>query len=569
MPQEQRDTLVNKLSANLVHDGLVTKEQLSEAKKAQGKTGESLGKTLVDLGFLPEEELIAFIARQLEIPDVDLSSYIIDTELIDLIPESTARKHRLIPLFRVNDTVTVAMANPIDVFALDDLRLQVGLEVKPALASEESIDKAIDEYYGGAQAIGEVVGELDEASLELAKPERVSADRLERITEQPPIIRLVNELILQAVKEGASDIHLEPQRNELNVRYRIDGILHKVSTIPRHLQLTITSRIKIMADLDITERRRPQEGRIQVKVGERDIDLRVSVFPSISGEKTVLRVLDKSALYLDLAGLGLSPENLRQVRLLIKRPNGLIFVCGPTGCGKTTTLYVMLDVLKSPEKNIVTLEDPVEYKLNQVNQNQINPKVGLTFANGLRAILRQDPDIIMVGEVRDFETAKLAIRAALTGHLVFSTLHTLDAAGTLTRLTDMGIEPYLIASSIRAVIAQRLVRKICSKCKKVYVPSSELLNQLGWSSKKNLKFYRGEGCKECRRTGYKGRTGLFELMIMNEEVRNLVMVKSPSDAIRKAAVKTGLKSLKEDGLSKALTGITTIEEVLRETKSWE
>lgn len=562
-------SLIERLSSKLVSQGLVSKQGLEEAIKVQKEREEPLGKVLVDLNLLTREELLDFIADELEIPHVDLSSYLIEPDVLSLVPEATARKYKILPLFKVENTLSLAMADPLNVFALDEIKLKAGLEVEPALASEESIDKAINEYYGGAQVIEEAVEEIDKTSLKLGVTERVPTEKLERITEQPPIVKLVNELILQAIKEGASDIHLEPQKRELDVRYRIDGILHKISTVPKNLQLPVTSRIKIMADMDITEKRMPQDGRIDIKLGERDIDLRVSTFPTISGEKTVLRVLDKSAFSVDLAGVGLSSDGLRQFRQLIKRPGGLILICGPTGSGKTTTLYALLNALNSPEKNIVTLEDPVEYEVGQINQGQINPKAGLTFASGLRTILRQDPDIIMVGEVRDLETAELAIRAALTGHLVLSTLHTMDAAGTLTRLTDMGIEPFLIASSISAVLAQRLVRKICSKCKEAYDPSPELLDQMGWSAKKDLKLYKGKGCKECRHTGFKGRTGLFELLTLNEEIRNLIISKASADVIKKAAAKAGSKSLREDGLDKVLTGITTLDEILRETQPLE
>lgn len=559
-------SLIEKLSSQLLTQGLVTKEGLEEARRVKTQREEPLGKILVDLNLLSRDQLLDFIASQLEIPYVDLSSYIIEPEVIDLVPEAVARKYKLIPLFKVESALTVAMADPLNVFALDDIKLRVGLDVEPALASEESINKAINEYYGGAHIIEEAVEKLDKTSLEIAVSEEAPAEKLERITEQPPIVKLVNELILQAVKDRASDIHLEPRKREVDVRYRIDGILHKISTIPKHLQLPVTSRIKIMANMDITEKRAPQDGRIGIKLAEKDVDLRVSTFPAMYGEKTVLRVLDKSAFSFDLGALGLSPANLRHLRQLIKAPNGLVFICGPTGSGKTTTLYAILNEINSPEKNIVTLEDPVEYELTQINQGEINPKAGLTFASGLRTILRQDPDIIMVGEVRDFETAELAIRATLTGHLVFSTLHTMDAASALTRLTDMGVEPFLIASAITVVVAQRLVRRICNRCKVEHKPSSEILNQLGWSDKKDLKLYKGKGCRECRHMGYKGRLGLFELITINEEIRNLIIARASADAIKRAAAKAGSKSLREDGLEKVLAGLTTLDEVMRETR---
>lgn len=535
----------------------------------QEQTGKPLGRILGDLNFLRSEELIAFVGRQLEIPHVDLSSYIIESEVIDLIPEATARKYKLIPLFRVEDRITVAMADPVDIFALDDIKLQVGCDVNPTIASEESIIKAIDEYYGGTRLVEEAVESISRSTLGLVPAEKLAAEKLERVIEQPPIVKLVNQIFLEAIRSRASDIHLEVQKEGTDIRYRIDGILHRVSSIPKHLTLPVISRIKIMSGLDITERRIPQDGHIRRKLGEKEIDLRISTSPTIYGEKVALRILDKSAMAFSLADIGLSPSSLRQLRELIRRRSGLIIISGPTGCGKTSTLYAILNAINSPEKNIMTLEDPVEYEVQHVNQEQINPKAGFTFPMGLKSILRQDPDIIMVGEIRDFETAELVIRASITGHLVFSTLHTMDAAGILTRLIDIGVEPFLIASTVIGLVAQRLVRKICTKCREEYTPSLSLLEQVGWSGKKDLKLHKGRGCKECKHTGYKGRTGLFELVVVNEKIRGLIMGKTPSTAIAEAARKSGMKSLREDGLDKILAGITTIEEVLRETQSDE
>lgn len=558
MPENVKETLIDRLSANLVSEGLVTAEQLSEAKRTQSGTDKSLGKTLVDLNYLSQDELIAFVARQLDIPHVNLSSYIIEPEVIDLISEDTARKYKLVPMFLVEDTITVAMADPVDVFALDDIKLRVGLEVIPTLASEEDILKAIDQNYGGAHSIAETLEEIEDLSSESPVSEEVEAEELEKVTERPTIVKLVNQLILEAARDRASDIHLEPRKREMGVRYRIDGVLHEVSSIPRSLQLPVISRIKIMADLDITERRLPQDGAIQLRLNEKEIDLRVSTFPTVFGEKIVMRILDKSAVLIDLEALGFSSQNLSKFQALINEPNGLILITGPTGSGKTSTLYAALSAISSPEKNIVTLEDPVEHAIDRVNQAGINPKGGLTFATGLRSILRQDPDIIMVGEMRDTETCELAIRAALTGHLVFSTLHTMDAAGSLTRLLDMGIEPFLISSSVIGVVAQRLVRIICPNCKEEYIPR-------GWSENKDIKLYKGQGCKQCKHTGYKGRTGLFEIIVIDEHIRELIMTKTPASLIKEAAAKHGAVSLREDGLSKVETGITSIEEVLRVT----
>lgn len=558
MSEKTKENLLIRLSANLISEGLVTSEQLSEAKRVQSETGQTLGKTLVSLNYLSEEELIAFVAKELDIPHMDLSGYVFEPEVIDLIPEATARKYRLVPMFRIEDTLTVAMADPLDIFALDDIKLQVGLEIIPALASEEDILKAINQYYGGARSIAETIEEIEEPSLVTTTDEGTEDQDLEKVTEKPTIVRLVNQLILEATRDRASDIHLEPRENEMSARYRIDGTLHEVSSIPKNLQLPVISRVKIMADLDITERRIPQDGRIQLKLKEKEIELRVSTFPTIFGEKIVMRILDKSAVLFDLDALGFSSDNLKKFKTLISEPNGLILVTGPTGSGKSATLYAALTAISSAEKNIVTLEDPVEHTVNRANQAGINPKGGLTFATGLRSILRQDPDIIMVGEMRDIETCKLAIRAALTGHLVFSTLHTMDAAGSLTRILDMGIEPFLISSSVIGVLAQRLVRIICPNCKEEYIPR-------GWPQKKDIRLYRGRGCQECRNTGYKGRTGLFEIIVINDHIRELIMKKAHANLIKKVAEKDGTLSLREDGIKKAEAGITTIEEVLRVT----
>ncbi len=569
MSQRKSTAPVDRLSAGLVSEGLVTEAQLDKAKEKQKKTGISLGKVLVDLDLISQERLLAFIAKQLEIPDINLTSYDIDTSLIDMVSEATARKYKMIPLFKVQNTLTVAMANPLDVFALDDIRLQVGMEVNPAIASELSIEKAINEYYGGSHVIDEAAKNIDRASFKINVPDRVMTEKLERITEQPPIVKLVNEIIDEAVKQGASDIHIEPEKGDLRVRYRIDGALQKISDIPKHLELPVISRVKIMAQLDIAERRLPQDGRITVEKDGRDIDIRVSTFPSIAGEKISMRILDRGAFSLDLENLGLSSSNYSYVQSLIERPSGLLFVCGPTGCGKTTTLYSILNILNSQKKNIVTLEDPVEYEIDGINQGHIYPKKGLTFARGLRTILRQDPDIIMVGEVRDLETAELAVRAALTGHLVLSTMHTMDAVGAVIRLIDMGIEPYLIASALNGVLAQRLVRRICTKCMVEYTPTEETLVLLGMPGEKNTKFFKGKGCKECRHTGYKGRIGIYEVLVINDEIRKLIINRATNKAIMSEAGKAGLKTLMEDGLEKIARGITTVEEVLREAKTEE
>ena len=565
MPKKKKTDLVNKIATDLINQNVITKDQLSQAKKLQQKKGYSLDKALVELKIVTNDEIMGFIASKLDIPNIDLASYLIEPDVIDMISEDSAKKYKIVPLFKVEDTLTGAMSNPMDVFALDDLKLKSHLEIKPVLSDEDSINKAIEQYYGGTHLIEETIEKAKSISVDIDISEPYGVARLERVSEQTPIVRLVDQLITEAVKDKASDIHIEPQKEDVNIRYRIDGILHNVSTLPKHLQLSVISRIKIMASLDIAERRTPQDGRIQIKLGEKDIDIRVSTFPTIFGEKIALRILDKSRAITNLVDLGLESENLARLRSLIRKPNGFVFIVGPTGSGKTTTLYALLHEINSPDKNIVTLEDPVEYEIKHINQGQINPKADVTFAKGLRSILRQDPNIIMIGEVRDLETAELAVRAALTGHLVFSTLHTMDAATSLTRLVDMGVEPFLISSSITGLVAQRLVRKICPKCKEEYKPSKELLKQIGWENKKNLKAYRGKGCKSCKQTGYKGRVGIFEVVAMNEEIKRLITSDNSANIVREEIRKSGAKSLQEDGLKKVSKGITTIEEILKET----
>lgn len=555
--------LIDKLSAKLVSEGLVTEDQLEQVKKRQKETSKSLGEVLVQMQLLTEDELISFIANQLDVPHIDLGGYIVEQEVLDKVPEQIARKYKLIPLFKVEDTITVAMANPLDVFALDQIKMQVGLEVDPALATEESITRAIEEYYGGSRAIDEVMEDVAESRFDLEE-EEIEGEKLERISEQAPIVKLVNKIISEAVKDRASDIHVEPQRSgEAEVRYRIDGILHVVSNVPKKLKKLVISRLKVMSKLDITERRIPQDGHFSSKVKNKAIDVRVSTLPIIFGEKVAMRILDKSAMAFKLGALGFDKDGLERFTEMIHKNSGVILITGPTGSGKTSTLYAALNVIKSPEKNITTLEDPVEYQIKGLNQAQINPKVGLNFTTGLRSILRQDPDVIMVGEIRDLETAELAVRSALTGHLVFSTLHTFDVSGSLTRLFDMGVEPFLIASSVKGIVSQRLVRTICQDCKEEYKPPKTILKRIGLENKKDVKFYRGKGCKRCKNMGYKGRTGLYEVALIDDELGSMIMGKTSAADFRKVLRKTGVESLLDKGIKKAVDGITTIEEVLR------
>jgi len=551
----------------LIAEGLLTVEQLDRALVEQKQHGGRVGAILKSLGYVTEEDIIKVLGKQMGIQHLVLTSVIIDQDVVKIIPESLARRYQSVPLFKKGKVLTLAMADPLNVFAIDDIQQATGMEIQPVVSTEGDVLKAIDRYYSVTSTMQEAVREADVQGFGTAEVGQIID--LQRIADDTPVIKLVNTMIAQAVREGASDIHIEPDAEVLRIRYRVDGLLHEVMTPPRNLQAGVTSRIKIMADLDIAEKRIPQDGRLQMKVGEKDIDIRLATLPTIFGEKIVMRLLDKGSLLLDVEQLGLMQESLKKFKKMIMRPYGLLLVTGPTGSGKTTTLYSVLSSINSPEKNIITIEDPVEYQIKMVNQVQVNPKAGITFANGLRSIVRQDPDIIMVGEIRDRETATIAIQAALTGHLVFSTLHTNDAAGAMTRLIDIGVEPFLVASSLIGIVGQRLVRKICTRCKQSYTPTPDLLKSLGLGDRKEITFMKGAGCQDCRGTGYSGRIGLFELMILDETIRNLVVAKTSTSGIRIAAQKSGFVGLREEGLLKALKGITTLEEVLRVTQEIE
>ena len=546
----------------LVKKGIITQEQVNKAREEVNKTGMPIEKALERLGFISEVDIAQLQAEAMGLPFMDLTDYLIDPEVIKLIPEAVAKKYKAVPLFKIGDSLTVAMSNPHDVEAIDEIRTRskVG-SIDPVLSTPDMIQKVIGQYYGALGSAEELVKgmtpEKMEASLKAAKGQEAQA-------KEAPVIKLVNLLIMQAVKDRASDIHIEPAEDKVLIRYRIDGILHEAQQIPKHLQNALVSRVKVMAKMDIAETRNPQDGRIQMKMESKSLDLRVSSFPTMHGENIVIRILDKSSVLFGLAELGFSSKDLQGFEKLIKHPNGIILVTGPTGSGKTTTLYAALSAINSVEKNIITIEDPVEYEIPLIRQTQVNPKAGLSFANGLRSILRQDPDIIMVGEIRDKETADIAIQASLTGHLVLSTLHTNDASSSLTRLIDMGIEPFLVASSIIGILAQRLVRLICPKCKEKYMPSEEVSKDLGLTQK--IEFYRGKGCQHCRDTGFSGRIGIFELLMMNEEIKNMVTAKMPANEIRKKAISSGMRTLYDDGIEKVKNGSTTVEELLRVTE---
>ena len=552
----------------LIEQGSITHQQLKKALEMQ-KNGNKkrLGEIFVEIGVITREELYEVLQYVYETEYVDLSNYVIDPEVISLIPEKTAIRLKLIPISKSDDELIVAMANPLDVYAIDFIRDHTKIKkVKSLLASEEGILNAITNYY----ELGEYDDIIEKLGTEITFNEDVDeedSNKLEAISKEAPIIQLVNMLIVQGVKDRASDIHIEPSEKGLLVRFRIDGMLHDVRALPNTIKSAVISRIKILAKMDIAERRLPQDGRFQVKFGTREVDLRVSTIPTVFGEKVVLRLLDKSKGLIKLEQLGFIPEQLVEFKSIISKSYGIILLTGPTGSGKTTTLYAALNEVNSKDKNIITVEDPVEYKLNRINQIQIMPKINLTFANTLRSILRQDPDIIMVGEIRDAETAQIAVQAALTGHLVLSTLHTNDAASAITRLVDMDVETFLISSSVIGVIAQRLVRVICEKCKEEYIPGKDVLSGLDIKANSNgddkIKLYRGTGCSLCKNTGYFGRTSIYELIVLDEEIKALIISKASSNIIKDAAIKKGMKTLKDNGLEKALQGITTIEEVLR------
>ncbi|MBM3248610.1 MAG: type II secretion system protein GspE [Candidatus Omnitrophica bacterium] len=544
----------------LIKKGIVTPEQLNKAKGEAEKTGIPVERALEKLGFISEVDIAQVLADSMGVPFMDLTDYLIDAEVVKLIPEVVARKYKAMPLFKVGDSLTVAMENPQDIEAIDEIRAKSKMDsIEPVLSTEDMIQKAIDQYYGAFGDTDELIKGLTKDKLEVKR-----GKGLAEVAEEAPVIKLVNMFIMQAVKDRASDIHVEPEEDKVRIRYRIDGILHEIKDLPKHLQSALASRIKVMAQMDIAETRNPQDGRIQLKMENKNIDMRVSSFPTVHGENIVLRILDKSSVILGLAELGFLEKELKDFDKVIRHPHGIILVTGPTGSGKTTTLYAALSTINTMEKNIITIEDPVEYEISLIRQTQVNPKAGLTFASGLRSILRQDPDIVMVGEIRDRETADIAIRASLTGHLVFSTLHTNDASSALTRLLDMGVEPFLVSSSVIAILAQRLVRVICQKCKEKYSPSQEIIKSLNLTKK--TESYRGKGCMKCKETGFAGRIGIFELLLINDKIKDMITAKKSANEIKKAAIDSGMRVLLDDGLEKVQKGITTIEEVLKVTE---
>lgn len=537
----------------LIESGLITSEQLEMALQEKGE-GQKLGDVLLQRGYITEQQLIEALEFQLGIPHVSLFRYPFDQKLMNLVPKEEAKRNLLIPLKKEGDKLFVAMADPMDFYAIDDLRLSTGFHIEPVIASKDDILRAIGKYY-----------DLDDSMEEMLNEMLANEDAPDDQTgeEDSPVVQLVNQILQLAIQQRASDIHLDPQETKLIVRYRIDGILRTERVLPKHMQSVLTARIKIMANLDITEHRVPQDGRIKIDFDFHPVDIRVSTLPTIYGEKIVLRILDLTSAVNDIHNLGFNKLNLKRFSKLIERPNGIILITGPTGSGKSSTLYAALNQLNNEKVNIITVEDPVEYQLEGVNQIQVNPAIGMTFGQGLRAILRQDPNIIMIGEIRDKETAEIAVRASLTGHLVLSTLHTNDALGTITRLIDMGVEPFLVASSLSGIVSQRLVRKVCRDCAQEQPPSQREIEIFANRGIKIDKIVRGRGCGNCNMTGYKGRIAIQELLTIDENIRRGIMNAEPGSKLKEYAILNKTIFLIDDGLLKVKQGLTTTEEILR------
>lgn len=559
-----------RLGEILIREGFITRKALERGLNEQKKTGEYLGRTLVKLGVLSEENLVAILSKEWDIPSISLKGVSIDTGILSEVSAKFAAHYKLIPTSLEGNVLSIAISDPFNLQAVDDLKLLLGYEIKIFLAGEDDIDEALRRYYGiGAETIEKIIDES--GGLEQIKPE-LAADNIEDMSEDASIIKFVNQILLEAYHDKATDIHIEPYERDLRIRYRVDGVLYETNIPPaiKHFQPAIISRIKILSNLNIAERRLPQDGRIKVRVGENELDLRVSILPTPHGESVNIRLLSTSMVLMGLGNLGLSDSDFQILQEMIKKPHGIILVSGPTGSGKTTSLYACLSRINETKRKIITIEDPIEYMIRGITQIQVYPKVDLTFARGLRTMLRHDPDVMMVGEIRDFETAEITIRVALTGHLVFSTLHTNDAAGAVTRLLDIGVEPYLIASSVECIIAQRLVRVICPECKEeVEVSSDVIADFLGIKPKKKTIIYEGKGCEKCKFRGYRGRTAIYEFLAMNDVIRDMVLRKEPANKIKEQALKMGMKTLRQDGWNKIQKGITTMEEVARETQQEE
>jgi type IV pilus assembly protein PilB len=571
---ERRQGSLSRLGDRLVAEKLITTEQLQRALAEQKGSADKLGTILVRLGFITEDSLVSFLSKQYSIPAITVAQVDPDPDVLKLVPEQIAKKHSVLPIKRMGNTLTLAMADPTNVFALDDVGFMTGLQIQPVVASEAAIRKAFERLYDTGGSVNDMMSELEEADTDVEVVEggeetftKADVFDLKESADEAPVVRLINMILTDAIRRGASDIHLEPYEKVFRVRFRIDGVLHEIMTPPKRLEAALTSRVKIMATLDIAERRLPQDGRIKLRYHQREIDFRVSTLPTIFGEKTVMRILDKDALQLDLTALGFDPWSMEQFTKAIHSPYGMILITGPTGSGKTTTLYSAIHTINSPDINIMTAEDPVEYNLKGVNQVQVNDEIGRTFAACLRSFLRQDPDVILVGETRDLETAQIGIRAALTGHLVLSTLHTNDCPSTPARLLDMGIPPFLVSSSLQLILAQRLGRRVCRDCREPYEATEESLVPYGHVPQGlgTINFYKGKGCQTCNFTGMKGRVAIYEVMPITTEIRDLILRNATTNEILDAACSQGMKTLRQNALQKVIDGVTTVEEVLRVT----
>jgi len=562
-----------RLSEALATKKLATAKQLTQVLDEASGGGKNFARLLVERGVITEDKLFALLSEDLGIPTISLAKYRLDPVVVRLIPERVARQYTVIPISKFGERVVVAMADPLNIVALDDLKMLTQFAVDPVLAPEVEIRRAIEQMYGGQTSIASMVGDHDEASDAETEEniESVVQLLLKGEDDEAPVVRVINLMVLEAIRRRASDIHLEPMEDILRIRYRIDGRLVEAHRLPKKVQNAVSTRLKIMSGMDITESRLPQDGRFKALLDTREVDFRVSVLPLVHGGKVVLRALDKENLSIGLDSLGFLPDSIEAFKEAVKRPYGMILVTGPTGSGKSTTLYSILNQLNIPQRNLITIEDPVEYQVEGVTQVQVNPDIGLTFASGLRALLRQSPDVVMIGEIRDFETADIAMKASLTGQLVLSTLHTNDAASAVTRLIDMGVEPFLVASAVTLIEAQRLIRRLCSKCRQPYRPTAEVLREAGltpaaWGDKTEPVFYHPKGCHLCNETGYKGRMGIIEVVLVDDHIRELVVNRSHSWEIKRYAIEQlHMTTLREDGLKKAVKGLTTLEEVLQVT----
>jgi type IV pilus assembly protein PilB len=562
-----------KLAEMLVRDNVVTESDLESALALQSDRGGSLGRILIDNGYASEWELAAALGKQLNVPFITLSHYEIDPDILGSIPVDIVRKYKIVPVDKTGDALTIALSDPSNIYLLDELRLLTNCKIVPVISFESDIEEAIERYYkSGGDDYEEMLKEITDEEMEnihlLGSGEAENAEDVNDLSVQPddaPVIQLVNLVISEAIRMRASDIHVEPYEKDLRLRYRVDGVLHEQKSPPKKFQNAIISRIKIMSELDIAERRLPQDGRFKVAMGAKSIDFRVSSCPTAFGEKIVIRILDRGNLMLNLTDLGMFPEVLEKFESQIRAPWGMVLVTGPTGSGKSTTLYSALSTINDPRKNILTIEDPIEYQLKGINQVQAKPDIGLTFAEGLRSFLRQDPDIIMVGEIRDKETAEIAVKSALTGHLVLSTIHTNDAPSTINRLTNMGVEAFLVTASVNMLVAQRLVRRICEGCKQPYQPPHDLVASLGFDT--STVFYRGEGCDRCHGSGYRGRCALYEVMLVSDVMRERIIDGISSTQLKRLAIEEGMQTLRMAGIRKIAESVTTIDEVLGTTAS--